>query len=453
MPKLSKIPVQKRYFGTDGIRGQVGKSLINAEFILKLGWAVGKVLARQHAGTVLIGKDTRVSGYMIESALQAGLSAAGVNTELLGPMPTPAIAYLTHSVRASAGIVISASHNPYDDNGIKFFDENGFKLSDELEQAIEAQIDTPMSTVSSERLGKAKRMVDAPGRYIEFCKSTFPSELTLKELKIVVDCANGAAYHVAPRIFHELGAQVIAIAVSPDGYNINHKCGATDTRKLQKTVIERNANLGIALDGDGDRIIMVDHRGEIVDGDEILCILAKDRVVKGKRSLGIVGTVMSNLGLEQALLESGIAFERTPVGDRYVLERLLKNDWLLGGESSGHVVDLNYTTTGDGIITALQILRIMQSTQKPLAELKKVMTKRPQILINVPALSAVDIKKHPNIEKAVLEAEKSLHGKGRVLLRPSGTESVIRVMVEGNDERTVRDTAKRLASAVERAIM
>ncbi len=448
-----KKPVEKRYFGTDGIRGQVGKSLINAEFILKLGWAVGKVLARKEAATVLIGKDTRVSGYMIESALQAGLSAAGVDTELLGPMPTPAIAYLTHSVRASAGIVISASHNPYADNGIKFFDEDGFKLSDELELAIEAQIDMPMSTEASENLGKAKRMVDAPGRYIEYCKSTFPSNLSLKDLKIVVDCANGATYHVAPRIFHELGAMVIAISDKPDGYNINHKCGATDTKKLQKSVLERNADLGIAFDGDGDRVIMVDHQGEVVDGDEILCILAKDRISKQSRRLGIVGTVMSNLGLEQALTESGIAFERTPVGDRYVLECLQKKGWFLGGESSGHVVDLNYTTTGDGIITALQILRIMEAAQKPLADLKKVMTKRPQVLINVPTLGVIDIHQHPHIEKAILQAERKLNGKGRVLLRPSGTEPVIRVMVEGNDENTVQEAAKILANAVERAMM
>ena len=443
---------EKKYFGTDGIRGKVGKSLINAEFALKLGWAVGKVLAEKHSATVLIGKDTRISGYMIESALQAGLSAAGVDTKLLGPMPTPAIAYLTQSVRASAGIVISASHNAYQDNGVKFFDNNGFKLSDALEQSIEEHIDTPMQTVSAERLGKAKRMVDAPGRYIEFCKSTFPSHLTLQGLKIVVDCANGAAYYVAPHIFHELGADVTAIANEPDGFNINQACGATDTRQLQKVVTEIKADLGIALDGDGDRLIMIDHRGELVDGDELLCILAKDRLSGKNNTMGVVGTVMSNLGLQQACEEDGISFERAPVGDRYVLERLQKNGWLLGGEASGHIVDLGYTTTGDGIITALQILRIMQTAGKALSSLKKVMNKHPQILINVPIMKIVDINQYPPIAEAVARAEKTLNGNGRILLRPSGTEPVIRVMVEGRDEHLVRETATTLAAAVEHAV-
>lgn len=447
--------LQKKYFGTDGIRGQVGKSLINAEFSLKLGWAVGKVLAQKNSATVLIGKDTRISGYMIESALQAGLSAAGVDTRLLGPMPTPAIAYLTQSVRASAGIVISASHNAYQDNGVKFFDKNGFKLSDELELAIEEQIALPMRTVSADRLGKAKRMVDAPGRYIEFCKSTFPHDLTLKGLKIVVDCANGATYYVAPHIFHELGADVTAISVEPDGFNINQGCGATDTRKLQKVVTEVDADLGIAFDGDGDRVIMIDHKGQIVDGDELLCILAQDYLSKtGKQheKKGVVGTVMSNLGLEQSLMGKGIPFERTPVGDRYVLERLQKNGWLLGGEASGHIVNLDYTTTGDGIITALQVLRIMQGSEKALSSLKKIMVKHPQVVINVPVLKSMDVSECPDIEKAVANAKKALHGLGRVLLRPSGTEPVIRVMVEGNDKDLVQNTAKTLASAVERAL-
>lgn len=442
---------QKKYFGTDGIRGQVGKSLINAEFMLKLGWAVGKVLGQKDLATVLIGKDTRISGYMIESALQAGLSAAGVNIKVLGPMPTPAIAYLTHSIRASAGIVISASHNPYQDNGIKFFDNHGYKLSDELEFAIEAQLDAPMRTVSAECLGKAARMVDAPGRYIEFCKSTFPSSLTLKGLKIVVDCANGATYYVAPHIFHELSAEVITIADQPDGFNINQDCGAIDPRTLQRKVVDVGANVGIAFDGDGDRVIMVDHEGAIVDGDELLCILAKDQA-RTKSTSGIVGTVMSNLGLEQAMQQAGVAFERAPVGDRYVLERLQQNGWLLGGESSGHIVDLNYTTTGDGIITALQILRIMQMNQQLLSELKKVMIKRPQILINVPVGGVVDLEKYPMLGEAVAHAEQKLNGAGRVLLRPSGTEPVVRVMVEGNDESLVRDTATSLASAVEKAL-
>ncbi|OGO91833.1 MAG: phosphoglucosamine mutase [Coxiella sp. RIFCSPHIGHO2_12_FULL_44_14] len=444
--------VQKKYFGTDGIRGQVGKSLINAEFMLKLGWAVGTALVQQGPATVLIGKDTRISGYMIESALQAGLSAAGADTKLLGPMPTPAIAYLTHSIRASAGIVISASHNAYPDNGIKFFDQEGFKLSDELELTIEELVDRPMQTVSAERLGKAMRIVDAQGRYIEFCKSTFPSHLTLKGLKIVVDCANGAAYYVAPSIFHELGATVVATADQPDGFNINQSCGATDTRHLQKIVVQQGADLGIALDGDGDRVMMVDHRGALVDGDELLCILAKDHLMDPHQGFGVVGTVMSNLGLQQALEQCGIAFERAPVGDRHVLEKLQSKGWRLGGESSGHIVDLNYTTTGDGIITALQILRILQTQGKTLADLKNVMVKCPQVLINVPVFGTVDIHQYPKIKTAVLQAENKLNGKGRVLLRPSGTESVIRVMVEGQDEGLVRETAEQLAAVVEKSI-
>lgn len=442
---------KKKYFGTDGIRGQVGKSLMNAEFVLKLGWAVGKVLAQQNSATVLIGKDTRISGYMIESALLAGLSAAGVNVKILGPMPTPAIAYLTHSVRASAGIVISASHNMYADNGVKFFDKNGFKLSDELELAIEAQIDTPMRTVPADQLGKAARMVDAPGRYIEFCKSTFPDELTLKGLKIVVDCANGASYSIAPKIFHELGAEVFATGDKPDGFNINAACGATDTRKLEKLVVKKHADLGIAFDGDGDRVIIVDHKGVVVDGDELLCLLAIDRFGKNaNRRAGVVGTVMSNLGLEQALAAHHISLERAPVGDRYVLEKLQKKNWMLGGEASGHIVDLNLTTTGDGIITALQVLRIMQKAQKPLAELKTIMQKAPQVLINVPTKAGSDIVKHPKVEKAISDAEKKLEGKGRVLLRPSGTEPVVRVMVEGHDAGIVRKTAEMIAAIVER---
>ncbi|WP_264435371.1 phosphoglucosamine mutase [Coxiella endosymbiont of Dermacentor marginatus] len=444
--------MKKKYFGTDGIRGQVGKSLINAEFMLKLGWAVGKVLANSHPATALIGKDTRISGYMIESALQAGLSAAGVNIKLTGPMPTPAIAYLTHSVRADAGIVISASHNSYLDNGVKFFNKDGYKLSDELELAIEEHINKPMRTMSANCLGKAARMSEAHGRYIEFCKSTFPSNLSLKQLKIVVDCANGATYSVAPSIFHELGADVIAIGDEPDGFNINHKYGATDTQKLQNSVLEHKADVGIAFDGDGDRLIMVDHHGIRVDGDELLCVIAIDRFhFKESCSLGVVGTVMSNLGLEQTLKHHHIAFERSPVGDRYVLELMQQKGWLLGGESSGHIVDLGFTTTGDGIITALQILRIRQQTNKPLAELKKVMIKYPQILINVP-INGVFNMQHLTIKKALLEAGKRLNGKGRVLLRPSGTEPVVRVMVEGHDEEIIRKTAEMLVMVVKQSI-
>lgn len=446
--------MQKKYFGTDGIRGQVGRSLVNAEFMLKLGWAVGKVLANSHSATVLIGKDTRISGYMIESALQAGLSASGVNIKLTGPMPSPAIAYLTHSVRADAGIVISASHNSYSDNGVKFFNKNGFKLSDELELAIEDHIDKPMCTVSVECLGKAARMSEAHGRYIEFCKSTFPSHLSLKKMKIVVDCANGAAYSVAPSIFHELGADVIVIGDEPDGFNINYECGATDTKKLERKVLKHQADVGIAFDGDGDRLIMVDHQGVRVDGDELLCIIAIDRFhLKSYCSLGVVGTIMSNLGLEQALKRHHIAFERSPVGDRYVLELMQQKGWLLGGESSGHIVDLGFTTTGDGIITALQILRIMQQTSNSLADLKKVMVKHPQVLVNVPVNSRFLNVHHPTIEKAVLEAQKLLNGNGRVLLRPSGTEPVIRVMVEGCDEDIIRKTAEMLVAVVEQTCL
>lgn len=445
--------MEKKYFGTDGIRGQVGSSLINAEFMLKLGWAVGKVLANSQSATVLIGKDTRISGYMIESALQAGLSAAGVNIKLTGPMPTPALAYLTRSVRADAGIVISASHNYYPDNGIKFFNKDGFKLSDALELAIEKQIDKPMRTMQAERLGKAARMSEAHGRYIEFCKNTFPSQLSLKGLKLVLDCANGATYAVAPSIFHELSATLVPVNIKPDGFNINQSCGAINTQKLQKSVIKHKADVGIAFDGDGDRLIMVDHRGVKVDGDELLCIIAIDRFhLKEDRPLGVVGTVMSNLGLEQTLKRHHIVFERSPVGDRYVLELMQRKGWFLGGESSGHIVDLGFTTTGDGIITALQILRIMQQTSKPLAELKKIMVKRPQILINIPIGEVLDIRRYHTIERAVAEAKKQLNSAGRILLRPSGTEPLIRVMVEGNDEVIVRQTAEKLATLVEKSL-
>lgn len=446
--------MQRKYFGTDGIRGTVGNSLINAEFMLKLGWAVGCVLANSHSATVLIGKDTRISGYMIESALQAGLSAAGVNIKLTGPMPTPAIAYLTHSVRADAGIVISASHNYYPDNGVKFFNKDGFKLSDKLELAIEKQIDKPMKTVIADRLGKVARMNEAYGRYIEFCKSTFPSNLTLKGLKIVIDCANGAAYTVAPSIFHELGAEIVTIADYPDGFNINQTCGTTDTTYLQKMVIKHRANVGIALDGDGDRLIMVDHHGLRVDGDEILCIIAIDRFhLKEKHSsLGVVGTVMSNLGLEQTLKSHHISFERSPVGDRYILDLMKRKGWFLGGESSGHIVDLGFTTTGDGVITALQILCIMQQSERTLTELKKVMIKYPQILLNVPINGFLDITQSPVIKKAINEAEKQLDGFGRILLRPSGTELMIRVMVEGRDEATISQVAEMLVAAIRQSL-
>ena len=443
--------MHKKYFGTDGIRGEVGQSLVNPEFILKLGWAVGQVLKQKKPITALIGKDTRISGYMIESALQAGLSAAGVNIKLTGPMPTPAIAYLTRSVRADIGIVISASHNAYPDNGIKFFDHAGFKLSDELEAAIEDKIDVPMKTVAPDKLGKAYRMLDADGRYIEFCKSTFPPDLTLKRFKLVIDTANGATYQIAPSIFHELGAHIDVLAKNPNGCNINKASGATDTRALQQRVLEQEADVGIAFDGDGDRLIMVDHTGAMVDGDELLCILAIERFryTKHCSPSGIVGTIMSNLGLEETLKKHHIPFVRAPVGDRHVLERLQSKQWYLGGESSGHIVDLGLTTTGDGVITALQILRIMHQEDQPLSSLKKIMSKKPQVLINVPVTDAVKLEKHPNIAKAVLKAEEELAGLGRVLLRASGTEPVIRVMVEGHDEDIIHGIARKLASVIQ----
>lgn len=441
----------KHYFGTDGIRGRVGESKINAETLLKLGWAVGKVLGKEGETLVLIGKDTRLSGYMIESALEAGLSAAGAIIKLLGPMPTPAIAYLTRSLKASAGIVISASHNAYEDNGIKLFDGAGFKLSDALELEIEAMMAMPLSTVASDKLGKAERVEDARERYIDFCQRSFPADLDVSHLRLVVDCANGATYDVAPRIFSALGATVIPMANTPDGFNINQDCGSTHPQSLQEKVLEVGADLGIALDGDGDRLIMVDHAGELLDGDELLCLLAVD-LSRAAGAIGVVGTQMSNLGLEQAMAREGIAFERASVGDRYVLERLKEKGWTLGGESSGHIVNLNYTTTGDGIITALQVLRIMAASKKSLHDLKLVMTKRPQVLINVPLSTPLDWQTDPVIVAAVAAAENELNGTGRVLLRPSGTEPVVRVMVEGNDEGLVRETAETLAADVKRAM-
>ncbi len=442
----------KKYFGTDGIRGEVGNSLIQPEFILKLGWAVGKVLAQDGHAKVLIGKDTRISGYMLESALEAGLSAAGVDILLLGPMPTPAIAYLTRTLRASAGIVISASHNPYYDNGVKFFYGNGMKLSDELEYLIEAELERPISMVNAAALGKAERLKDAGGRYIEFCKSTFPSQLNLSGLKVIVDCANGATYNVAPSVFHELGAEVISLSVSPDGFNINQNCGSVQPKMLMDAVLHHKADVGIALDGDGDRVIMVDHRGELVDGDEILAILAKRHHDENHEPFGVVGTVMSNLGLEQALEKLNIQFVRTHVGDRHVMETLQRYDWALGGESSGHIVNLNLTSTGDGMITALQVLRAMQFAEQSLHELKQVMVKRPQVMINVPVAHKLNLEDYPTIEKHVKAIEKSLKGSGRVLLRPSGTEPLVRVMVEADELVSAQEAAEALAETVSLAI-
>ncbi len=443
--------MEKRYFGTDGIRGRVGSELMTPDFVLRLGWAAGRVLVGDGHPSVLIGKDTRISGYMLESALQAGLSAAGIDIRLLGPMPTPGIAYLTRTLRASAGIVISASHNPYYDNGIKFFSGDGTKLPDEVELAIEAELERPMQTVDSAELGKAERIVDAAGRYIEFCKSTIPQRTVLHGLKLVVDCANGATYHIAPSVFEELGAEVIRLAAHPDGLNINADCGATAPQRMADAVLSNQADLGIALDGDGDRVIMVDHRGEVVDGDELLYIIARAHHEEGRMQGGVVGTQMSNLGLELALKGLGIPFERAAVGDRYVMERLLAHGWTLGGESSGHIICLDQTTTGDGIIAALQVLYVMVTSGKALHELKQGMEKMPQALVNVPIEGPVDLAATPLIREAVAEVEQCLGEQGRVLLRPSGTEPLVRVMVEGRDAREVQALARQIADAVAEA--
>ncbi len=442
---------KRHYFGTDGIRGTVGIAPITPEFVLKLGWALGRVLSNGNSNKVLIGKDTRISGYMLESALEAGLIAAGMNIRLLGPMPTPAIAYLTRTFHACAGIVISASHNPYPDNGIKIFSSDGMKLADELELQIEAELAKSLHTVSPEKLGKAERISDAAGRYIEFCKSSIPHEINLKNLKIVVDCANGATYHVAPSVFKELGAEVISIANQPDGFNINANCGATSPKTLQAAVLQHQADLGIALDGDGDRVVMVDKQGEILDGDELLFIIAENRQQRGKLQGVVVGTVMSNLGLELALKARGIGFERAAVGDRYVLEKLVQNGGTLGGESSGHVICLDRTTTGDGIITALQILAISVTTGKALHELKAGMHKCPQKMINVPIKQKFNLNDLPQVQTAIHSAEQQLAQRGRVLLRPSGTEPLVRVMVEGEDLQQVEKLVQELAEVVRKA--
>ncbi len=438
----------RRYFGTDGIRGRVGVWPITPEFVLKLGWAVGKVLARQGNGKVLIGKDTRISGYMFESVLESGLSAAGIDTHLLGPMPTPAIAYLTRTLRAQAGIVISASHNPYYDNGIKFFSSQGTKLPDNIEFAIEEQLEQPMTTVDSAELGKAIRVVDAPGRYIEFCKSTVSSDIILNGLKIVVDCANGAAYHIAPSVFRELGADVIEVGVEPNGLNINDHCGAMHPELTRQRVLEEKADLGIALDGDGDRVVLVDNTGHILDGDTLLYIIAKDKIKRHSLKGGIVGTVMSNLGLENSLKQMGVEFVRVPVGDRYIISELGNRKWDLGGEPSGHIVSMDMTTTGDGIITALQVLAAMRHQELSLAEIRAGLVTYPQILLNVKVAKQDISLENTRIQQTIREVEKDLHNKGRVLLRRSGTEALIRVMVEGDDEKKVKLSAEKLATVV-----
>jgi len=442
----------KQYFGTDGIRGSVGTFPITAEFMLKLGWAAGKVLNAEGCNKVLIGKDTRISGYMFESALEAGLSAAGVNIALLGPMPTPAIAYLTRTLNACAGIVISASHNPYYDNGIKFFSRDGMKLPDELEYKIEATLNTTLETVGAAELGKAERVMDAAGRYIEFCKGTVSRGMDFSGLKIVVDCANGATYQVAPSVIAELGAEVIPIGVSPNGLNINLECGSTQPKALQEAVLAHQADVGIAFDGDGDRVILVDHCGEVVDGDELLFIIACDRLHRGKSSGDVVGTLMTNLGLEIALAEVGLSLYRAQVGDRYVMERLLAERLVLGGESSGHIICLDKTTTGDGIVSALQVLAAMVRSGSALHDLKAGMQKYPQLMINVPLTEKIDLKECLPVQDAVRAAESQLGGKGRVLLRPSGTEPVVRVMVEGRDVTEVGHLAQGIAAAVGQAV-
>ena len=438
----------RKYFGTDGIRGKVGETPITPDFVLKLGWAAGKVLARNGSKKIIIGKDTRISGYMLESALEAGLAAAGLSAAFTGPMPTPAIAYLTRTFRAEAGIVISASHNPFDDNGIKFFSIEGTKLPDDVEEAIEAEMEKALTCVESAELGRASRIVDAAGRYIEFCKGTFPSELSLNGLKIVVDCANGATYHIAPNVLRELGATVITLGVNPDGMNINKECGATDVRQLQARVLAEKADIGLAYDGDGDRIMMVDHQGLKVDGDQILYIIAREGLRQGQLRGGVVGTLMSNMGLELALKQLGIPFARAKVGDRYVLEKLQEKGWRLGAENSGHVILLDKTTTGDGIVAGLQVLTAMVRNHMSLHDLCSGMKLLPQILVNVRFSGATDPLEAAQVKAITAEVEKELQGRGRVLLRKSGTEPLIRVMVEGEDEAQVTALAHRIADAV-----
>ena len=439
---------QRKYFGTDGIRGRVGCSNINPEFMLKLGWAIGRVLVNGARKKVLIGKDTRVSGYMLESALEAGLAAAGVDVRLLGPMPTPAVAYLTQTLRASAGIVISASHNRFEDNGVKFFSADGFKLPDAIEYAIESTLDEPLKIVPSALLGKVMRINDAAGRYIEFCKSTIPSLTRLSGLKIAVDCAHGATYHIAPNVFNELGAEVVVIGNKPDGFNINEGVGSTSPELLQQLVIDSGADIGVALDGDGDRLVLVDSKGRIVNGDQVLYIIAKDRHDRGVLHGGVVGTLMSNFSLEKAMESLTIPFARTNVGDRYVLETLKKQGWKIGGESSGHVVCLDKTTTGDGIVAALQVLAIMVKQEKTLEELCEGITLLPQVLINYKTEQATQLAHEHKVLDLVGALEEKLLGKGRVLLRPSGTEPLLRVMVEGQDEQTVRVQAEELTEEI-----
>ena len=448
--------MSKQYFGTDGIRGLVGQAPITPDFMLKLGWASGRVFAREAGGegrcTVIIGKDTRVSGYMFESALEAGLVAAGVNVKLLGPMPTPAVALMTRTQAAVAGIVISASHNPFYDNGIKFFSAAGSKLPDEIELAIEAELELPVTTVASREIGKVLRVVDAAGRYIEFCKSTVPEGFNLRGMRIAVDCAHGATYHIAPSVFSELGADVISIGVQPDGFNINEGVGSTDTEALASVVRERGVDLGIAFDGDGDRVLFVDGKGELVDGDELIYMIAMYRLASGYGDAGVVGTLMSNLGLELALKAEGLEFVRAQVGDRYVKERMEAEGWFLGGESSGHIICSDVTTTGDGIVAALQVLIALKESGLDLATFRSGMKKYPQRMINVTVAGKVDLGAFPAVAAAVARVEAQLGQRGRVLLRPSGTEPKVRVMVEGEDAAEVESLCAELAANVEREL-
>ena len=446
--------MSRKYFGTDGVRGRVGEHPITPQFVMHLGYAAGKVLAadsqaRGERTGVLIGKDTRISGYMLESALEAGLIAAGIDVYLAGPVPTPAVAYLTRALRLQAGIVISASHNPFEDNGIKFFSAYGTKLPDETERAIEAALDEPMQTNSSDGLGKAKRIDDAAGRYIEFCKSTFPSELDLRGMKIVVDSAHGATYHIARHVFHELGADVIAIGAQPDGKNINHGYGATAPDNLRKAVVEHKADIGIALDGDGDRLIMVDGSGKLYDGDQLLYVIARHRQAQGKMHGGVVGTLMTNLAFEHAMQKLGIPFQRAKVGDRYVMELLQQQGWQLGGENSGHIICLDKHSTGDGIVSALQVLHALRANGRTtLTEAASDLRLYPQILINVRVNKGIDCLDHDQVKAMVADVEQQLNGKGRVLLRPSGTEPLLRVMVEGENQSLVEQSAQRIADVV-----
>ncbi|AXQ15073.1 phosphoglucosamine mutase [Shewanella algae] len=442
----------RKFFGTDGIRGKVGAGKMTPELALKLGWAAGRVLSRSGTRKVIIGKDTRISGYLFESALEAGLSAAGLNVMLMGPMPTPAVAYLTRTFRAEAGVVISASHNPYHDNGIKFFSTDGSKLDDELELEIEAELEKPLVCVESHLLGKVSRIDDAAGRYIEYCKGNFPADQTLAGLKIVVDCAHGATYHIAPNVFRELGAEVVTIGDKPNGININDQVGATSMAKICETVVSEGADLGIALDGDGDRIMMVNRQGEVIDGDQILYILACDAQKRGILKGGVVGTLMSNLGLELALKQLNIPFARSKVGDRYVIELLKEKDWRIGGENSGHILNLDHGTTGDGIVAGILVLAAMRRHNASLEELTESMKMLPQVLINVRFEGNSDPLASQLVKDAQAQVESQLGERGRVLLRKSGTEPLIRVMVEGDDEAQVRAHAETIATAVKQAV-